>query len=73
MRKQGESMDERRFTTEELAARWGKSKTMLAHWRIEGRGPKYLKLGEGIRAPIVYRISDVLEFEKKSAITPKKK
>lgn len=44
---------------EQLAAYWGISARTLQRWRIEGRGPDYVKLGRSVR----YRIVDAAEFE----------
>jgi hypothetical protein len=38
------------LTEKELAARWGYSPNTLRKWRVEGRGPDFIKLiGRGIR------------------------
>lgn len=55
--------DEQHLTTEELAKRWGIHKVTLARWRQAGEGPKYIKLGNSSKAPILYRIVDVIEHE----------
>jgi len=36
----------------ELAAYWGISARALQRWRIEGRGPDYVKLGKCVRYPL---------------------
>lgn len=33
--------------------------------RLEGRGPKYFRLGEGGRSKVVYRLADVLAWLEK--------
>lgn len=43
----------------QLAAYWGISSRTLQRWRIEGRGPRYVKLGRSVR----YRVVDAAEFE----------
>ena len=34
----------------DLASRWGMSPKTLQRWRMEGRGPHYLKLGKRVSA-----------------------
>lgn len=34
----------------------------LANWRYEGRGPVFIRLGDGPKPPIRYRLSDVRRF-----------
>lgn len=54
------------LTPSELAQRWGMAVGTLANWRREiGRGPKYIKLGDGPRARVVYRVTDVLAYEQR--------
>jgi hypothetical protein len=43
-----------------LARRWRLSPRSLERWRITGEGPIFLKVGKRI----VYRLEDVLAFEK---------
>lgn len=50
----------------QLAAYWGISARTLQRWRIEGRGPRYVKLGRSVR----YRIVDAAEFEINAATRP---
>lgn len=47
----------------QLACRWGVSPKTLQRWRMDGRGPKYLKLSKRV----VYPIEDILDFEDRSA------
>lgn len=42
-----------------LAERWSVSKRSLQKWRVEGRGPPYLKIGECVR----YSPTDIVEYE----------
>jgi predicted DNA-binding transcriptional regulator AlpA len=37
------------LTTDELASMTGLAPITLQHWRAEGRGPSYLKLGRTVR------------------------
>jgi hypothetical protein len=35
----------------------------LSRWRVEGKGPRFLKMGaSGTRARVRYRVSDLKEF-----------
>jgi hypothetical protein len=36
-------------------------KTLQA-WRVSGNGPRFIKLGSGLRSPVRYRRSDLLKF-----------
>jgi hypothetical protein len=45
-----------------LAERWRISSRTLEQWRWQGRGPRYLKIG----GRVVYRLSDIEEFERAS-------
>ena len=68
------SCDEEReklLTTNELAQRWGIHKVTLATWRRQNKGPKYVKLGEFARSPILYRLSDVVEYENQFLVKTK--
>lgn len=64
-----------RLTTEQLAEMWGMTADHLEVWRMRGKGPKFIKLGDDPRAPVRYRMSDILEYEKirtRSSTKPKK-
>lgn len=52
------------LTTEELAKRWGLSANRLRQWRVAGTGPNFLKLGDGPKAPVRYRLEDIVEYER---------
>ena len=43
----------------DLAVRWGMSPKTLQRWRMEGRGPHYLKLGKRVN----YSLNAVIAFE----------
>lgn len=47
------------FITTELAERWGMAPGTLANWRINGEGPRFIKLGRRI----LYPIAEVEAFE----------
>lgn len=52
------------LTSEELAKRWGVSSSRVRQWRCEGTGPAFIKLGNGPKAPVRYRLEDIEEFER---------
>ncbi|WLQ14313.1 DNA-binding protein [Hahella aquimaris] len=52
-------MEIKHLSQNELARRWSVSLGCLERWRIDGRGPVYLKL----HGRVLYRIEDVEEFE----------
>lgn len=45
----------------ELAKRWEMSHRTLQRWRMDGRGPVYLKLGKRVSYPV----SSILEYERR--------
>jgi hypothetical protein len=47
------------LTEQMLASRWFCSRSRLQHWRSDGNGPGYLKIG----GRILYPLADVREFE----------
>jgi len=52
------------LTATQLAERWSLSTGTLENWRGQNKGPAFIKLGESKGARILYRMSDVLSFEK---------
>ena len=44
-----------------LAEKWSVSKRSLQKWRVEGRGPPFLKIGECVR----YSPTDIADYEGK--------
>jgi hypothetical protein len=48
----------------QLAERWHMHPRTLENWRQQGRGPRYFKLHSGPKAPVRYRIEDIMNFEK---------
>ncbi|WP_425450195.1 helix-turn-helix transcriptional regulator [Virgifigura deserti] len=48
------------LTSTELAARWHCHKVTLCNWRVQGKGPKFIKIGK----EILYRLEDVLAWER---------
>lgn len=63
--------DDALLTTAELAARWKRSPDAIRLDRVRDpqRGPAYVKLGPGRNAPVRYRLSDVLAYERTCGIT----
>jgi hypothetical protein len=49
----------RHLTAKELARRWNLSFRSLERWRLEGKGPPFMKLNGRCR----YRIEDIEAFE----------
>ena len=45
--------------THQASAVIGVDRRTLANWRSLGRGPRYVKLGEGASAPVLYRVADL--------------
>lgn len=52
------------LTEQLLAVRWFCSRSRLQHWRSDGKGPRYLKIG----GRILYRLTDVQDFETASCV-----
>lgn len=51
------------MTPETLSERWNITQVTLSQWRVNGRGPRFLKLGR----KVMYRIQDIEEFEEQNA------
>ncbi len=51
------------LTPAELAERWRIHWKTLSNWRVQGRGPAYVKLGTGKAMRVLYRIEDVERYE----------
>ena len=58
--------DQHLITPAQLASRWGLSLNTLSQWRAAGMGPAYLRIGDGKRPSIRYRMSDILAYERRS-------
>lgn len=50
------------LTSTQLAARWQVTIGALKKWRVEKRGPRYVKLG---RRRVLYRLADVAAYERR--------
>jgi hypothetical protein len=58
--------DQHLITPAQLATRWGLSLHTLSQWRVNNGGPAYLRLGDGERPRIRYRMSDILAYERRA-------
>ena len=56
------------LTEQMLAARWHCSSSRLQYWRSHGIGIPYAKIG----GKVLYRLEEVIEFEKNSLIRPRR-
>lgn len=54
----------RRLTAQELATRWGCSTKKLANDRASGKSPPYIKNGNGRNSAVLYRLKDIIAWEK---------
>ena len=55
-----EQQKTRHLTQRDLAERWGKAEATIERYRSDGVGPRFLKLGGGVR----YRLEDIEQFER---------
>ena len=58
--------DDKLLTTKELAERWKMSVRTLEGWRNKGKGPKYIKFGNGDAHKVLYCLTDVIEYENRN-------
>lgn len=49
------------LTTKQLAERWRMHVNSLANWRVEGKGPRFVKVGK----VILYSVAEIEAYEKK--------
>lgn len=49
----------------QVAQRYGITPETLSNWRRERKGPHFIRLGTGKRPRVMYRLDDVLEWERK--------
>lgn len=54
------------LTASQAAEFLGIKTTTLANWRMENKGPKYMRVGRMIR----YRYNDVVEFRDRYVVEP---
>ena len=55
------------LTSKEVAARLRIAEGTLINWRAQGKGPKFYKLHDGAKAPVRYKLQDVIEYEERHA------
>jgi hypothetical protein len=53
------------LTPTDVAKRWHMDVKTLSNWRVKGKGPTYLKLGEGRNNKVLYREEDIAAYELK--------
>ncbi len=51
------------FTPDELASRWRCTRKKLAHDRVKGDGPTFLKLGSAKNSPVRYPLDEIEQYE----------
>jgi phage terminase Nu1 subunit (DNA packaging protein) len=56
-------MDDVYLTPVQLGQRWKMSTNTLQNWRVQGLGPKFVKMGEGRSSRVLYHLDDVLTYE----------
>lgn len=56
------------LTTEELAERLGIEPRTADDWRVDGRGPKFIRFGRTVR----YRVADVEAWEESLLVKPQR-
>jgi predicted site-specific integrase-resolvase len=52
-----------RLSPRELATHLGVTIQTLENWRMDGKGPAYIKLSPGPKGHVRYKIEDVLDWE----------
>lgn len=62
MRKQSEAATPTHLTAYQLADRWHMHPATLANWRVEGEGPKFIKLGR----KVLYSLTEIEAWEEKN-------
>jgi len=50
------------LTTAQLARLLHRKDQTIRAWRLRGHGPRYVRLGNGLKAPVVYRWRDIEEW-----------
>lgn len=60
-------MSDEYLTPKELADRWKITPATLANWRARKTGIQFVKLGDGPKARVLYRMIDVKFFERRRA------
>lgn len=52
----------------EVAARYGITPETLSNWRREKKGPRWVKIGDGPRPRVRYRLQDLIEYEQENLV-----
>jgi predicted DNA-binding transcriptional regulator AlpA len=55
-------MDDTFLTSTQLAQLLKRKPQTIRAWRLRGHGPKYIRLGNGPKAPVAYRRTDIEEW-----------
>ena len=66
-----EKFENQMLTPQEVSQLIKISVSTLENWRMQGRGPKFIKLGGGPRGHVRYRQQDVEDWMFEDAKTPK--
>jgi predicted DNA-binding transcriptional regulator AlpA len=54
------------LTEKQLAERWAVSHRTLRRWRSTARLPPHIRIGHPVVGRVLYRLADVLVFEKQA-------
>ena len=54
------------MTPTDVAARWHIDVKTLSNWRVQGKGPAFVKIGTGRNGKVLYREQDVAAWELKN-------
>lgn len=50
------------MSSSDAAAYMGVAPGTLSNWRLAGRGPRYVRIGDGPKAKVLYRVVDLDEW-----------
>lgn len=50
----------------DVAKRYNMTPESLSNWRREGKGPKFVRLGNGKSPRVMYRVKDVVAWEEQN-------
>lgn len=51
------------LTSSELAERWQVTESLLCVWRLREKGPAFIKIGQGKKGRVLYRIEAIESWE----------
>jgi len=57
-----QAVTEQFLTGAQLAALLGRRPQTIRAWRLRGHGPRYIRLGDRLKAPVAYRLSDIEDW-----------